>query len=207
MIKTPGMRRRVLISSLMGLFTQWSGNTLLSYYMNKILGIMGFTITSVSTRINRELFWSSLSRYFQKLMSDLVAWQCWALMNGTIAALLVTRFPRRQVFLLSTTGMLCVFIALTIAIEEMSKAHAEKRRNNAASIAGLFFIYAYNPCYNIGNNALTYSKILGPYSQIFSYWHAPAYLVELFPFAERSRGIAVEQFFGRIANFFSTYVS
>jgi len=123
-------------------------------------------------------------------MSDLVAWQCWALMNGTIAALLVTRFPRRQVFLLSTTGMLCVFIALTIAIEEMSKAHAEKRRNNAASIAGLFFIYAYNPCYNIGNNALTYT-----------------YLVELFPFAERSRGIAVEQFFGRIANFFSTYVS
>jgi hypothetical protein len=31
--------------------------------------------------------------------------------------------------------------------------------------------------------------------------------VELFPFAERSRGIAIEQFFGRGAGFFSTYVN
>ncbi|TVY81908.1 Lactose permease [Lachnellula suecica] len=171
MVKTPGMRRRVLIASLMGLFTQLSGNTLLSYYMNKILGIMSFTKTSVSTRIN-------------------VSWQCWGWINGTLAALLVTRFPRRKMFLLSTTSMLCVFIALTIAIENMAKTHAEKRKNTAASVAGLFFIYAYNPCYNIGNNALTYT-----------------YLVELFPYAERARGIAVEQFFGRMANFFSTYVN
>jgi len=54
--------------------------------------------------------------------------------------------------------MLCVYVALTIAIEKMSVAHAEKRKNTAASVAGLFFIYAYNPCYNIGNNALTYSE-------------------------------------------------
>ena len=31
--------------------------------------------------------------------------------------------------------------------------------------------------------------------------------MELFPFAERARGIAVEQFFGRGAGFFSTYVN
>lgn len=30
MVRTPGMRRRVLIGSLLGLFTQWSGNTLIS---------------------------------------------------------------------------------------------------------------------------------------------------------------------------------
>ena len=34
-----------------------------------------------------------------------------------------------------------------------------------------------------------------------------AYLVELFPYAEQARGIAVEQFFGRGAGFFSTYVN
>ena len=44
--------------------------------------------------------------------------------------------------------------------------------------------------YNIGNNALTYT-----------------YLVELYPFAERARGIAIEQFFGRGAGFFSTYLN
>lgn len=30
MFKTSGMRRRLLISAFLGLFTQWSGNTLIS---------------------------------------------------------------------------------------------------------------------------------------------------------------------------------
>jgi len=30
MVRTPGMRRRTFLASAMGLFTQWSGNTLLS---------------------------------------------------------------------------------------------------------------------------------------------------------------------------------
>lgn len=38
-------------------------------------------------------------------------------------------------------------------------------------------------------------------------WYKQAYLIELFPFAERSRGIAIEQLFGRGAGFFSTYVN
>lgn len=44
--------------------------------------------------------------------------------------------------------------------------------------------------YNIGFNALTYT-----------------YLVELWPFAERSRGIAWFQLFGRLAGFFTTFVN
>ena len=34
-----------------------------------------------------------------------------------------------------------------------------------------------------------------------------AYLVELFPFAERARGIGLEQIFGKIGGFFSTFVN
>lgn len=34
-----------------------------------------------------------------------------------------------------------------------------------------------------------------------------AYLVELWPYAERSRGIAWFQFFGKAAGFFATYVN
>lgn len=30
MLSTPGMRRRVFLASAMGVFTQWSGNTLIS---------------------------------------------------------------------------------------------------------------------------------------------------------------------------------
>ena len=35
--RTSGMRRRLLIGCLLGLFTQWSGNTLISYYLSEIL--------------------------------------------------------------------------------------------------------------------------------------------------------------------------
>jgi hypothetical protein len=34
-----------------------------------------------------------------------------------------------------------------------------------------------------------------------------AYLVELFPFASRARGITIFQFFGRGAGFFTTFVN
>lgn len=35
----------------------------------------------------------------------------------------------------------------------------------------------------------------------------PAYLVELWPYAQRSRGIGVQQFFGKLGGFFSTNVN
>lgn len=35
----------------------------------------------------------------------------------------------------------------------------------------------------------------------------PAYMVEVWPYSERSRGIAVFQLFGRLASFFTTYVN
>jgi hypothetical protein len=93
-------------------------------------------------------------------------------------------------FLLCTISMLVVFVGWTISMQQVLDANAKGGKNNSAAIAVLFFIYAYSPAYNIGNNALTYT-----------------YLVELFPFAERARGIAVEQFFGRGAGFFATYVN
>jgi len=52
MLSTAGMRKRVYIASMIGLFTQWSGNTLLSYYLSDILNMMGWTSVSAKTRIN-----------------------------------------------------------------------------------------------------------------------------------------------------------
>lgn len=150
-----------------------SGNTLISYYLSTILGMIGFNTTYAKTRIN-------------------LANQCWNLLTATLAAIFVTRFARRKMFLLCTISMLSLFIGWTISMQRvlLASSSTPPKRNNSAAIAVLFFIFAYAPAYNIGNNALTYT-----------------YLIELFPFAERSRGIAVEQFFGRGSNFFSTYVN
>jgi len=171
MVATAGMRRRTFIAAALGLFTQWSGNTLISFYLSKILDMVGITDANTKSMIN-------------------LGNTAWSFVNGTIIALVAPRFPRRKMFLIGATGMLCVYIAWTIPTKIVMSALAEKKENKAAGVAVIFFIFFYSPWYNVGNNALAYT-----------------YLVELFPFAKRSRGIAVEQFFVRGAGFFTTFVN
>jgi MFS family permease len=139
MLRTAGMRRRVLISCMLGLFTQMSGNTLLSYYSSLLFEMMGYTSSFAKTRIN-------------------IANNCWSFINGTIIALFVTRFRRRWMFMLSSSCMLLVFIGMTVSFERLKYADNHDVKNQSASIAALFLYFAYSPTYNIGNNALTYSK-------------------------------------------------
>jgi Sugar (and other) transporter len=138
LLRTPGMRHRLLVASFIGLFGQMSGNTLLSYYQNLLYIMMGYTSTYAKTRIN-------------------LANACWSFMTATAAALVVARFKRRVMFLLSVGSMLIVFIAMTISFEKLREAKNNKVTNSAAGVAALIFYFAYSPCYNIGNNALTYS--------------------------------------------------
>lgn len=152
-------------------FTQWSGNTLISYYLGKILTMIGMTDKQDMQRINLGI-------------------AAWSLICGTVVALLVRRFRRRVMYLTCTISLMCVYIAWTVSMERAMHAVENDYTNNSASIATIFFIYAYSPAYNIGYNALTYT-----------------YLVELWPFALRSRGITFFQLFGRLAGFFTTFVN
>lgn len=171
MIRTAGMRRRVLIASMLGLFTQMSGNTLLSYYSNLLFEMMGFDSNYAKTRIN-------------------IANNCWGFINGTIIALVITRFRRRWMFMLSSSTMLLVFIGMTVSFERLRYAKDNGFKNQSAAISALFFYFAFSPCYNIGNNSLTYT-----------------YLVEIFPYAQRTMGIGIEQVFGKLGGFFSVNVN
>lgn len=42
-VRDAAMRRRFMIAGIVGFFTQWSGNGLLSFYMKKILNLVGIT--------------------------------------------------------------------------------------------------------------------------------------------------------------------
>ena len=137
-VRTAGMRRRFVVTIFIGLFTQLSGNTLMSYYSSKLFELMGYTSDWTKTRIN-------------------LANACWNLMNATALALIVPRFKRRNMYMLSASLMLLVFIAITVSLQQI-QATPEGQKNNSAGIAALFFYFAYSPTYNIGNNALTYSK-------------------------------------------------
>lgn len=143
LVRTSGMRRRVVVTAFIGLFTQLSGNTLLSYYSGILFQMMGYTSSYAKTRIN-------------------LANACWSLLNATIIALVITRFKRRNMYMLSAVLMLFAFIGITVSLERLQVAQSAGVKNKAAGIAALFFYFAYSPTYNIGNNALTYSKSLNP---------------------------------------------
>ncbi|KAF2744761.1 hexose transporter-like protein [Sporormia fimetaria CBS 119925] len=166
MVGTPGMRKRVIIGSFLGLFTQWSGNTLISYYVSKLLDLIGLTQSETKNKIN-------------------VGLNAWNLITAVIISLLVRRFPRRVMYMTCTVSLLCCYVGWTVSMQQ-SLAHG----GSTAVTVTILFLFLYSPCYNIGYNALTYT-----------------YLVELFPFAQRAKGITIFQFFGRSAGFFTTFVN
>lgn len=110
---------------------------------------------------------------------------CWGFVNATFFALTSSRFPRRTIYLTCTISLLAVFTAWTIASARYAIHH-----DQASSRAVLFFIFLYSPCYNIAYNALSYT-----------------FLVEIFPFQVRAKGIAIFQWFGRAAGFFNQFVN
>jgi sugar porter (SP) family MFS transporter len=171
LVATAGMRRRMLISCMLGLFTQWSGNTLISYYLGDLLQMIGRSDSVFKQQIN-------------------VATACNNLFWGATVSMLVTRFKRRHMYLACTCLLLLVYICWTVSMERAIAGKDAGAPNQAANTATIFFIFAYAPAYNIGYNALTYT-----------------FLVELWPYAERSRGIAWFQLFGRLASFFTTFVN
>lgn len=154
LVRTAGMRKRVLICSLLGLFTQWSGNTLISYYLDDLLTLMGYSDPQFKGKLN-------------------VGLTCWYLVNGMTISLLVKRFRRRAMYLTCTLSLLCVYVGWTISMERFLSSGSV-----AAARLTIFFIFAYSPAYNIGYNALTYTYLveLFPYAQramglsVFQFW-------------------------------------
>ncbi|RDW64300.1 uncharacterized protein DSM5745_09711 [Aspergillus mulundensis] len=94
MVKTPGNRRRLLITVTLGIFSQWSGNGVVSYYLAMVLDTVGVTATKDQLLISGCL-------------------QIWNLIFGTIGALLVERAGRRPLFLTSAGVMLVSYIIIT----------------------------------------------------------------------------------------------
>ncbi|KAF5388328.1 hypothetical protein D9615_000809 [Tricholomella constricta] len=110
---------------------------------------------------------------------------CWGFFNATIFALTVSRFKRRTMYLICTISLLSIFTGWTIA-----SARYALTQSQASSRAVIALIFLYSPCYNVAYNALTYT-----------------FLVEVFPFQVRAKGITIFQWFGRMAGFFNQFVN
>ncbi|KAL5388186.1 hypothetical protein DPSP01_003175 [Paraphaeosphaeria sporulosa] len=115
----------------------------------------------------------------------ILAHNCWALLNSVPLSILAPRYPRRHMFILGALGMAACFTAWTVASARYAITGSE-----AAAATSIAFIFLYNPFLNIGLNSLAYT-----------------YIVELFPFTQRSQGLAFKQLVGRLGNFFNAYVN
>ncbi|KAJ5679059.1 hypothetical protein N7462_007303 [Penicillium macrosclerotiorum] len=86
--------RRFFIILCIGFFSQWSGNGLISYYLTLILNSIGYTAESTQTLINALL-------------------TLWGMIWSLVFASVMNRFGRRTLFLISTGGILAVYIVWT----------------------------------------------------------------------------------------------
>jgi len=129
LFKTPGNRRRMRIIIALAVFSQWSGNGLVSYYLSKVLTSVGITDPGTQNLINGIL-------------------QIYNLIVAVTAGLLCDKVGRRTLFLASNIGMLTFFTLQTVCTARYF-IDGSKGAGNAV-IAFIFLFYgsydlAYTP--------------------------------------------------------------
>jgi sugar porter (SP) family MFS transporter len=139
--KTPGNRKRMRIIIALAFFSQWSGNGLVSYYLNKVFDSIGVTDPTTQLLINGIL-------------------QIWNLFWALLAASLADRMGRRLLFLLSASGMLLFFTLQTIC-----SAQFALHGNPASAHAVIAFIFLFYASYDIAFTPLivSYTVEILPY--------------------------------------------
>ncbi|KAL5525808.1 hypothetical protein ACEPAG_7145 [Sanghuangporus baumii] len=129
LLTTPGNRKRMRIIIAIALFSQWSGNGLVSYYIDLVLEGVGINNAGVKAEINGGL-------------------QVFNLVCALTAALLVDKLGRRTLFIISNTGMLITFSmwTLTTALFQ-TQDNTDAAKATIAMIFVFFFFYdiAYTP--------------------------------------------------------------
>jgi len=140
--RTKGNRHRLVILISAGIFSQWSGNGLVSYYLNKVLDDIGVTNSTTQLLINGIL----------NIINEIVA---------VSMCFLVDKVGRRLLFLVSTSGMLVSFIVWTIC-----SARQAETKSKAAGNAVIAMIYIYYVFYNMAWSGLLvgYTVEILPYN-------------------------------------------
>lgn len=124
LVATPGNRKRLRIIVALAFFTQWSGNGLVSGYLNKVFNQIGITRSSTQLLLNGLL-------------------QVWNLFWAVLAAFLVNRLGRRFLFLTSAGLMTLFYTAQTICFAQYSE-HGIVAAGHAVVVFVFLFFAAYD---------------------------------------------------------------
>ncbi|TFK64847.1 hexose transporter [Pluteus cervinus] len=141
LIKNPGNRKRMRIILALAFFSQWSGNGLVSYYLNKVFDTIGITDPDEQLLINGIL---NIFNFFVAIT----------------AGLLCNYAGRRRLFMLSTIGMLLFWTGQTISFKFASEG------NTKAGKAVITFIFLYYGAYDLAFTPLivSYTVEILPYA-------------------------------------------
>lgn len=141
-LRTPGNRHRLAIIIMVGFFSQWVGNGIISYYLVQILESVGITSEAQQQGYN----------------GGLQIWNWFLAMAGSLSC---ERFGRRRLWLTSALGMFFSFIIIMAC----SAAYADLGKQ-AAGPAVLAFLFIYFGFYDIAFTGLTlaYPLEILPYS-------------------------------------------
>lgn len=182
MLSTPGNRYRIFLVLCMGLFSQWSGNGLISYCMCPCLDASTSSLTIERADLARIMDTVGITnKDTQALINGVL--NIYNFLIGLTTAFFVERLGRRILFRVSTLGMLTIFIAWTIASAEF-----QEKGVSAAGIAVMVLIFMFTAFYNIALSPL-----------------AVAYSVEVLPFSIRAKGMATYVFSTKAAVFVNQY--
>ncbi|KAG1739292.1 general substrate transporter [Suillus lakei] len=125
LIKTPGNRKRIRIVIALAVFSQWSGNGLVTYYLNKVFIAIG--ITDQTT----QLLFNGLLNTYNFIVTITAGFYC-------------DRVGRRTLFLASCAGMAVFWTAQTICF-----AYHQNTGSISAGYAVIAFIFLFYTFFNI----------------------------------------------------------
>jgi MFS family permease len=126
LLRTKANRYRVFLAILLGLGSQWCGNSIINFYLAPILASVGVTSNRDQNAINGGL-------------------QIWSLLVAIAASLCSEKFGRKTLLLVSSCGMLVMMTIVTAC----SAVYA-KSGNLAAGRAVIAFLYLFFGAYTIG---------------------------------------------------------
>jgi sugar porter (SP) family MFS transporter len=141
MFRTKGNRHRLLISVTLGVFAQWNGVGIISYYLVSVLKTVGIASPTQQTLINGFL-------------------QLWNLIAAVTAAGLVDKLGRRFLFITSSVGMLVCYIIMTGLAGRYAQTH-----HASVGIAVVPMLFLYYGFYDIAFTPLVaaYPVEIWPY--------------------------------------------
>ncbi|KAH8649241.1 general substrate transporter [Xylariales sp. PMI_506] len=120
LVKTPGNRKRCILIIATAIFSQCSGNGLVSYYLSSVLDTVGVTDSITQAKFN----------------GGLTIW-CWLV--SLVSAFLVDRIGRRTLFMFAAVGMLISFTVWTACSAVYAKTGSTPA--GSAVLAMIFLFY------------------------------------------------------------------